>query len=205
MSNNVYQKLQNARVMLQNKKLKKSGKNKLAGFEYFELADFLPSVNAIFDEMKMCSCFSIENDTATLTIVNAEVPEDKIVFICPIAELDLEGCNAIQALGGVNTYCKRYLYLNALEIVEADMFDPTAGQAEPKEQKPQAQAKPPKAKPFPPRQASKNPDEDIINGLAGISDLENLEIYYYENVEQVKDIKAFNVAVNRRKKELVNE
>lgn len=47
-----------------------------------------------------------------------------------------------------------------------------------------------------------NPDADIIAGLEGISDLQNLEIYYYENLQKVKDEKAFNKAVNKRKKEL---
>lgn len=49
-----------------------------------------------------------------------------------------------------------------------------------------------------------SPDVDIIAGLAAIEDLENLEIYYYQNVERVSDSKAFNVAVNRRKKVLQN-
>ena len=39
----VYRKLQEARIELQSKPLKKSGKNKFAGFEYFELGDFLPT------------------------------------------------------------------------------------------------------------------------------------------------------------------
>lgn len=47
-----------------------------------------------------------------------------------------------------------------------------------------------------------NPDADIITGLDAIVDLTNLECYYYENVEKVKDTKAFNAAVNRKKKEL---
>ena len=44
-----------------------------------------------------------------------------------------------------------------------------------------------------------DPDTDIIIGLQGIADMKNLEIYYKENKENVKDIKAFNVAVNARK------
>lgn len=47
-----------------------------------------------------------------------------------------------------------------------------------------------------------NPDFDIIDGIKAIADMENLEIYYYENVEKVKDTKAFNSAVNKRKKEI---
>ena len=35
------------RCALQKKNLKKSGKNKFAGFDYFELADFLPTLNEL--------------------------------------------------------------------------------------------------------------------------------------------------------------
>ena len=41
------------RVELQNAKLKKSGRNKFAGFEYFELADFLPKLNELMLEEEM--------------------------------------------------------------------------------------------------------------------------------------------------------
>lgn len=180
---NIYEKLQSARVDLQNKKLKKSGKNKFAGFEYFELSDFLPTINELFKTYKLFSQFTISDNQAYLHIIDAEKIEDAIIFTMPIAELELKGCNKLQALGGVNTYLRRYLYLNALEIVEADLFDAEAGK--------------PVAK-------TENPDEDIINGISGIADLENLEIYYWEHIEKVKDSKTFNVAINRRKKELAN-
>lgn len=127
---NVFEKLQTARVELQQRKLKKSGKNKYSGFEYFELSDFLPAINEIFLGQKLCSNFSIEEGVARLEIINAEKIDENTTFIMPTAELELKGCTAIQALGGVNTYCKRYLYLNALEIVENDLLDPQAGKIE---------------------------------------------------------------------------
>lgn len=134
---NIYEKLQQARVNLQNQNLKKSGKNSYSGFTYYELADFIPQVNNIFLELKLCSNFSIKENIAYLDIINAEKPEERTVFTMPTAELTLKGCTAIQALGGINTYCRRYLYLNALEIVESDMLDPNAGKIkeEPKPKK----------------------------------------------------------------------
>ena len=57
---NVYGKLSKARLLLQQKKLKKSGKNKFSGFDYFELSDFLPSINEIFNEVGLCSQFYIQ-------------------------------------------------------------------------------------------------------------------------------------------------
>lgn len=133
----IFEKLQKARVLLQNKKLKKSGKNDYAGFTYFELADFLPAINEIFEGLKLYSKFSLSKTMATLKIIDTE---DKSfdIFYMPTAELQLKGCNSIQALGGTNTYLRRYLYLNALEIVDNDLFDKTSGKNQQSQQpKPQ--------------------------------------------------------------------
>lgn len=190
---NIYEKLQTVRSELQFMKLKKSGKNDFAKFEYFELTDFLPAVNDLFNSHKLCSRFLMNKEDATLEIINAEKPDETILFSMPVAELELKGCNKLQALGGINTYLRRYLYMNALEIVEADLFDAEAGKDI--KQKPQAV-----------KQEAKEPDADfdIITQVKSINDIENLRIYYYENIEHVKDEKAFNVAINKRKKELEN-
>lgn len=123
---NLYQKIQRCRVELQNLNLKKSGKNKFANFEYYELADFLPKVNELFDKYKLFSQFTLKSDIATLEVFDTE-KGDSVTFSSPVAEVNIKGSNAIQNLGGANTYMKRYLYLNLLEIVESDSFDAVAG------------------------------------------------------------------------------
>ena len=134
---NVYQKLQQSRVDLQNKQLKKSGINKFSNFNYFELADFLPSINEIFLKNGLSSHFNLTEDKAILRIIEIST-EKEILFSSPIKEVELKGCTAIQALGAVHTYMKRYLYLNALEIVEADILDENAGKNEPSNPKKEA-------------------------------------------------------------------
>lgn len=123
---NLYQKIQRCRVELQNLNLKKSGKNKFANFEYYELADFLPKVNELFDKYKLFSQFTLKSEIATLEVFDTE-KGDSVTFSSPVAEVNIKGSNAIQNLGGANTYMKRYLYLNLLEIVESDSFDAVAG------------------------------------------------------------------------------
>lgn len=125
----IYEKLQKARVELQSKKLKKSGENSYSHFKYYELTDFLPHVNQIFYDLKLCSNFSIDENKAYLTVTDWE-DKTQEVFTSPIEDLELKGCTKIQALGGIHTYMKRYLYLNALEIVENDMLDANAGKIE---------------------------------------------------------------------------
>ena len=52
---------------------------------------------------------------------------------------------------------------------------------------------------FPPEQEAENSDIDIYIGINGVSDLKNLEMYYKSNRDKVKDISAFNRAVNKQK------
>ncbi len=129
-------KLQECRVELQNKNLKKSGRNTFANFNYYELADFLPAINILFNEKGLFSAFSIREEQATLQIIDVETGEE-ITFESPIAEANVKGTTPIQSLGAIHTYMKRYLYLNALEIVENDHLDGQVGkmEVEPKEEK----------------------------------------------------------------------
>ena len=131
----VYKKLQTARIKLQSMTLKKSGHNKFAGYQYFELGDFLPSINEIFHSLGLCSVVSFDNELATLKIVDVETG-GMIRFTSPMAEAQLKGCHPIQNLGAVETYQRRYLYVTALEIVEHDALDATTGQDAPKSSKP---------------------------------------------------------------------
>lgn len=124
---NLYQKLQKARIALQNTALKKSGMNKFAGFKYFELGDLLPHINNIFDDLGLFSAFNIKDELATLTIVDTDKPEHAVQFTSPIADASVKGTTPVQSLGAVHTYLKRYLYLNALEIIENDMLDANVG------------------------------------------------------------------------------
>jgi hypothetical protein len=132
----VYKKLQEARIDLQSRPLKKSGRNKFAGFEYFELGDFLPTIQNIFTEKGLCGTITFYNDIAILTIVDVDKPEDKIEFKSPMSTAELKGCHAIQNLGAVQTYLRRYLWVAAMEIVEHDSLDAVTGKDDPKKAKP---------------------------------------------------------------------
>jgi hypothetical protein len=120
---NVYEKLQKARVELQSASIKKSGQNTFSNYDYFELGDFLPMINTIFNELKLFSQVSFSQELATLKIINTEKPEEVIEFTSPMADAQLKGCHPIQNLGAVQTYQRRYLYMAALEIVEHDILD----------------------------------------------------------------------------------
>ena len=118
----VYDKLQRARVTLQSIELKKSGHNKFAGYRYFELADFLPTVNKIFDDLGMCHTLEFTSDLAVMRIIDTE-NGGCAKFTCPMAEAHLKGCHPVQNLGASITYITRYLLVMAMAIVEHDAID----------------------------------------------------------------------------------
>lgn len=122
----VFKKLQEARLKLQATKLTKSGHNKFAGYQYFELGDFLPTVQAIFNEVGLCGVISFDKEIATLAI--HDIDGDGVIKVTsPMADANLKGCHPIQNLGAVETYTRRYLWVTAMEIVEHDALDAVTG------------------------------------------------------------------------------
>ena len=115
-----------ARIKLQNTKLNKSGHNKFAGYKYFELGDFLPTVQNIFIELGLCGVVSYTQDLATLTIADM-TSDSTIVITSPMGSAALKGCHEVQNVGAVETYQRRYLWVTAMEIVEHDVLDAVTG------------------------------------------------------------------------------
>ena len=132
---NLNESIINIRVKLQNAGLKKSGKNKSAGSEYFELSDFLPKLNELMLEENINDNFKIEDGIAKLILIKGtEVQEYTIPFVlfdtpCFKREnsdgeiYEVKSMQDIQYLGALNTYYKRYLYLNAFGITDGDVID----------------------------------------------------------------------------------
>jgi hypothetical protein len=124
------------RCELQAKNLKKSGKNKFAGFDYFELSDFLPTLNELMKKYKVNDIFTIKDGIASLTLILGEEKQEYtmpfVMFDTPVnAKYDnntkqykqVKSMQDIQYLGALNTYYKRYLYLNAFGITDGEIID----------------------------------------------------------------------------------
>ena len=122
----VYRKLAIARAKLRAQVLKKSGKNKFAGYDYFELGDFLHPTLQIFDELGLVGIVSFTKDEASLSIVDVD-NGGEIVITSPFGSAALKGCHEVQNIGAVETYQRRYLWVAAMEIVEHDALDATTG------------------------------------------------------------------------------
>ena len=164
----VHRKLMEARVRLQSTELKKSGLNKFAGYSYFELGDFIPAIQQIFYDIGLCGIVSFKSDYAELAIYDTE-DGTMVMITSPMAEANLKGAHPIQNLGAMESYQRRYLWMTALEIVEHDVIDSTAGADAPKQAA--RPAAPPAAAPAvavaPPAVAVKPRPPAVIEGDEG--------------------------------------
>lgn len=120
---NVYSKLLEARAKFLEAGVKKKGVNTYAEFDYFRLDEIIPVKQSIFKEVGLADVISFGTECATLTIFNVDNPDETIEFMSQLAPDESMIKNPIQKVGAVQTYVRRYLYLLALDIVEADAIE----------------------------------------------------------------------------------
>ena len=213
----VHKKLMQARVKLQAIEMKKSGQNKFAGYSYFELGDFIPHVQTIFNDLGLCGVVSFDTDHASLTIT--DVDDGKVIVIhSPMAEANLKGAHPIQNLGAVLSYQRRYLWMAAMELVEGDAIDSAppveAAKPQPKPapvEPPKPAQKPIKGKvdPIPPQYVETKPqwtiEIDAPNPVAWtdmLVEATKLKIGMATDADQLKEMFQVNKALYGKLKEV---
>jgi len=212
----VHKKLMAARVKLQSIQMKKSGLNKFAGYSYFELGDFIPHVQTIFNDLGLCGVVSFDNTYASLTITDVE-DGTVVVITSPMAEANLKGAHPIQNLGATLSYQRRYLWMAAMELVEGDAIDSAppveAPKAEPKPS-PVQPLKPPtkhvkgRVDPIPPQHVEPAawtiqidaPDDETW--VVMLVEATKLKIGMAENADQLKEMFQVNKALYGKLKEV---
>ena len=184
----IYEKLAEARTRLN---VKKTGRNNFAKYGYFELADFLPEINLLAKELGFVCLVSFDAEKATMTIKDA-TGEGEIIFTSPMSTAELKGCHAVQNLGAVQTYLRRYLYQTAFEIVEAEQLD--ALPLDRQEQKQQVRA-----------EEKKKIDDDEYLKLK-IALVEYIEAGFFEHPENVERvIREKNIVQMKKALEIAKE
>ena len=207
----VHKKLMQARVKLLSVDMKKSGQNKFAGYSYFELGDFIPHVQTIFNDLGLCGVVSFSQSSAELTITDVE-DGTVIVVSTPMAEANLKGAHPIQNLGAVLSYQRRYLWMAAMELVEGDAID-SAPPVEAVKDAPKPEPKPSpvqelkaptkhvkgKVDPIPPQYVETKPEWTMIidapddeSWVDMMVDINNLKISMATDAEQLKQMFQVN-------------
>jgi len=188
----VHKKLMQARVKLQATEMKKSGLNKFAGYSYFELADFIPHVQTIFNDIGLCGVVTFSTEYAQLCITDVD-DGTVIVITSPMAEANLKGAHPIQNLGAVLSYQRRYLWMAALELVEGDPIDSAPPVEAPK---PEPKPEPVKKTPVPLKMegrddkswhltVEKEPGDSSVSWVTAVVDITNMGLKETHNEAEV--------------------
>ena len=116
---NLKQKLQEARMLLKEMNITKSGKNTFTKVGYYTLQDILPPIREACYKVRITPLTTFSNEVATLTIYDWD--SDEVLSITsPMVEQKDSKMNEIQILGSLETYQRRYCLQNAFDIVEED-------------------------------------------------------------------------------------
>lgn len=188
---NIYQKIQQARVELQNRELKKTGYNKFANYKYFELGDFLPHINDVCLKIGLYTEFKFTPQQAWLYIRDIDNPDIFREWSTPVEIATLKGCSAIQNIGGTQSFSRRYLYMMAFEIAETDVIDGGAVDAD-------AEAG---------KQKINRASVMTINNLIDETGVDKRKFLSWAGVNKVEDIpnSALNICIqmlNKKKKDI---
>jgi hypothetical protein len=60
-------------------------------------------------------------EIAKLSLTDILNPNDALIYEMPLREIEIKGANKMQNVGGVRTYAKRYLYMEALNISDNNL------------------------------------------------------------------------------------
>lgn len=120
-------KIQKGRTWFLNQKIKKSGKNNFQKFSYFELKDIVPFHRQICDDLKIEAWYELTHEYAYLYIFDLEQDDgqEAVKFSFPIRKESSSGkvTKDMQDDGAIQTYTKRYLYVQLWDISDADAID----------------------------------------------------------------------------------
>ena len=133
---NIYQKMQAVKCELQKSVDSKSGKNNFAKFSYLQLTDFLPKLNelntkyGLFTQFQIITSYNpdgVKIEKAVLKIVDTDDTSKGLVYESETADAFVKGATAIQNLGSLHTYMRRYLYVEAYDLAVEDDLDKRSG------------------------------------------------------------------------------
>lgn len=137
----VYSKIQKGKMYFMEQGIKKSGRNKFHKFQYYELKDLLPVVLRWMEDNHMSNHYNFSS-TEGIMIICDEDTMTSASFSIPLPPVNMENpFQAMQVIGGLQTYARRYLLIQAFDIEELDSIDCIDTKKVPKQRKTQQTAK----------------------------------------------------------------
>ena len=117
----LFKKLQKARLDFLNKHIKANGRNNFNNFDYIQLRDIVREAIPLLLDNNLSTHIKMHHNVSAMEVVDLETGYS--VEFTSAFEFNNEGKNnnqRLQTLGASESYLRRYLYLQVLDIVESD-------------------------------------------------------------------------------------
>ena len=105
-------------------RVSKSGRNEFTKSGYFQPDDILKAVNPLLEKYQLIAEFDmkyikeIEMYRGELLIADFNTDDGQRIFTFDIPMQELRSVGKAQMAGATQTYCKRYLYMNAFNLAD---------------------------------------------------------------------------------------
>lgn len=126
---NIYKRLAEARLRFMKAGVKKTGINRVDQYKYFQLEDIVPVATDILNDLDLIFVTTFPNNIPTGTLYDMRDDSKSIVFNSYTDDEEIltrKGnriMTPIQEKGAKETYQRRYLYVQMLDITEGDLID----------------------------------------------------------------------------------
>ena len=126
---NIYKRLAEARLRFMRAGVKKTGINRNAEYKYFQLDDIVPTATDILNGLDLLFITTFPNNIPTGTLYDMRDESKCLIFNSYTDDeplLTSKGnriMTPIQEKGAKETYQRRYLYMQLLDITEGDLID----------------------------------------------------------------------------------
>lgn len=114
---NIKQKLQEARMLLKERPIKRTGSGGMSKNGYFTLGDIEPHIIEVSNQVGITPVFTFDKELATLTIYDWD-SDETIKFTSVMVDGSDSKMAQVQFVGSQMTYQKRNLYFCAYSISE---------------------------------------------------------------------------------------
>jgi len=138
MENKTYKSVKAKIVAISNEiRVTKEGKNTFQGFQYFKPDDIMKALNPLLQKYNLICIFDMEYSKeiemykGELRIEGTETPaKEWIVYKFDIPLTQVKGAGQAQNAGATQTYCKRYMLMNAFNFAD-NSIDPDSKGSKP--------------------------------------------------------------------------
>ena len=122
----IYERLAIVRQAFRAQDIKQSGLNTHADFTYFELPDIIPTATELLTAQRLVFIVNFPGEYVVADLIDIDDPNTKITFVLPFAMITDPAkfrMNEVQGMGAAQTYYRRYMYYQMLDICNKDEFD----------------------------------------------------------------------------------